>query len=421
MIYCLQRELLGLVWTRCPAWCVEPPREPSVPRVNVCTQGKDAETPGRLVKNLLVVQLPQAPPRYLSGFNGARRLPRLSAPQVSMGKLQSKPSVRPPHKYRVESPACVLGEASVRHFPRVHRDAVASLALLGPGLSLSGSKDCTVVLFDWERGELSARLLGHARDVTKVACVPGGTHVFSASRDRTACMWHRAHPADGPVATFSGHELVLTGLSLNHDGSVLCTGSRDNALCFWDVDTGVCVRRASLPRNLVTDLCWVPGSALVAQASEDKTVRLWDSRTAQVSVLFPPKCHIQTSCAVSPSATHLLSTSAGVNAEGCEATLWDGRQPCGAVREFHGHSQSSSSCCFLPGGLLGTASHDGTARVWELHATECVCVAILGGPLTAMCSGGDGRILCGGFHSGVHVLELISSHGPTALRTLARF
>ncbi|XP_032825636.1 WD repeat-containing protein 31 isoform X3 [Petromyzon marinus] len=298
---------------------------PCVPRVNVCIQGKNAETPGRLVKNL-----PQAPPRYLSGFNGARRLPRLSVPQVAMGKLQSKPSVRP-HKYRVESPACALGEASVRHFPRVHRDAVASLTLLGPALSLSGSKDCTVVLFDWERGELCARLLGHTRDVTKVACVPGGTHVFSASRDRTACMWHRAHPADGPVASFSGHELVLTGLSLNHDGSVLCTGSRDNALCFWDVDTGVCVRRASLPRNLVTDVCWVPGSALVAQTSEDKTVRLWDSRTAQVSVLFPPKCHIQTSCAASPGATQLLSTSAGVNAEGCEATYRPALWPCGRV------------------------------------------------------------------------------------------
>ena len=35
------------------------------------------------------------------------------------------------------------------------------------------------------------------------------------------------------------------------DASQLCTGSRDNTVCKWDTETGECLGRAAISRNLV--------------------------------------------------------------------------------------------------------------------------------------------------------------------------
>lgn len=103
------------------------------------------------------------------------------------------------------------------------------------------------------------------------------------------------------------------------DGRKLCTGSRDNWMCLWDIESAKCEHRHNISRNLVgafisafvpkhepvkkhqplhffssyfyraisvrwklfcvfvsfqvTHVCWVPASFSVVQTSEDKTIR----------------------------------------------------------------------------------------------------------------------------------------------------
>lgn len=82
------------------------------------------------------------------------------------------------------------------------------------------------------------------------------------------------------------------------DGRKLCTGSRDNWMCLWDIESAKCEHRHNISRNLVstsaqfyldhphsvfssffslfvqvTHVCWVPGSSSVVQTSEDKMIR----------------------------------------------------------------------------------------------------------------------------------------------------
>lgn len=56
-------------------------------------------------------------------------------------------------------------------------------------------------------------------------------------------------------------------------GKKLCTGSRDNFVHLWDVETGDCIKQSGKTRNLVTHICWAHGQPAVAQTSEDKSVR----------------------------------------------------------------------------------------------------------------------------------------------------
>ncbi|XP_042642749.1 WD repeat-containing protein 31 isoform X2 [Tyto alba] len=260
----------------------------------------------------------------------------------------------------------------------------------------------------------------------EVTCALDSNRVFSASRDKTVMMWE-PHRTSGPSQHFPGHDLVVTGLAVSPDASQLCTGSRDNTVCKWDTETGECLGRAAISRNLVTHLCWVPGEPYVIQTSEDKTIRLWDSRELQVAHAFPAKRHIQTCCDASRDGRYCLSSSSGSAGEGGEATLWDLRQTRNQVREYKGHFQTTTSCVFLPRGpalapSIATSSYDSTVKVWDRDTGARLATLCLegSGPLTSLAVCDSSTLLCATFNSGIHVLRL-SDGADLALEEVAAF
>ncbi|KFU87132.1 WD repeat-containing protein 31 [Chaetura pelagica] len=308
-----------------------------------------------------------------------------------MGKLQSKNSFTAT-KYRADGSAGELGacRATQQHSQAVTSPAVTSVAALQPDLCVSGGRDKSVSVCSWRSGAELHRFTGHQREVTKVTSASDSSRVFSASRDKTAMMWE-LHRNSGPSQHFPGHDLVVTGLAVSPDASQLCTGSRDNTVCKWDIETGECLARATISRNLVTHLCWVPGEPYVVQSSEDKTI----------------------------------SSSGGCSGEGAEATLWDLRQSRRPLCEYQGHLQTTSSCVFLPGGpalppSVATSSHDSTVKVWDRDTGACLATLCLegAGPLASLAACASSMLLCASSNSGIHLLQLSEER---ALQEVAAF
>ncbi|XP_048857626.1 WD repeat-containing protein 31 isoform X1 [Brienomyrus brachyistius] len=344
-----------------------------------------------------------------------------------MGKLQSK------IRRRSDLYRATRGEVPERgpvteaaQYDPAHSDTINCITTLDCDLSVSGGCDQAVVVYDWRAGRLCQAFHGHSREVTKVRCVPGSSRIFSASRDKSALMWDLTC-GDDPVQEFCGHELVVNGLAVSPDGSQLCTGSRDNSMCLWDIESGECLQRKTISRNLVTHVCWVPGTHSIVQTSEDKAIRVWDSRSWQVANTFPAKQYIQTHCDVSSSSHYLLSSSNGFGGHGCEATLWDLRQPGCKVVEYRGHLQSTACCVFLPATpgashMVATSSHDCSVKIWDQNTAACLCTLTLdgSGPLLSLAPCEVGSLLCASFNTGIHLLHLSLSAGPE-LREVARF
>nr|XP_008539993.1 PREDICTED: WD repeat-containing protein 31 isoform X5 [Equus przewalskii] len=351
---------------------------------------------------------------------------------AAMGKLQSK--LR--HStYKYSRPDGIIEERTqtnaFQEYSPAHVDTVSVVAALNSDLCVSGGKDKTVVAYNWKTGNVVKRFKGHEREVTKVSCVHKSDQFFSASRDRTVMMWD-LHGSVQPRQHFSGHAMVVTGVAVSPDSSQLCTGSRDNSLLLWDVGTGQCVERAAVSRNLlcffqVTHLCWVPREPYVLQTSEDKTIRLWDSRGLQVAHQFPTKQHIQTYCEASEDGHMCISCSSGFGGEGCEATLWDLRQTRNRICEYKGHFQTVASCVFLPRALalmpvVATSSHDCRVKIWNRDTGACLSTLSLdgSGPLTSLAVGDTRSLLCASFSRGIHLLRV--DHGPgLELREVAAF
>ncbi|NXC44468.1 WDR31 protein, partial [Penelope pileata] len=345
---------------------------------------------------------------------------------AAMGKLQSKISFHTA-KYGADSPVEEPGPGrGAQRCSPVHADAVTCVAAAQAELCLSGGQDKDVVVSRWSSGAVLQRFVGHEHEVTKVTCTPASNRVFSASRDKAAMMWD-LHGTAGPTQRFLGHDLVVTGLAVSPDAAQLCTGSRDNAVCKWDVETGERLCRAAVSRNVVTDLCWVPGEPYVVQMSEDKTIRVWDSRELRVAHAFPGKRHIQTSCDVSGDGRYCLSCSSGSAGEGCEATLWDLRQTRSQVREYRGHLQTAASCIFLPRGpalgpCIATSSYDSKVKVWDQDTGACLATTCLegAGPLASLAACDSSTLLCASFKAGIRVLRL-SHRAELELEEVAAF
>uniref|UniRef100_A0A8D0MYB7 WD repeat domain 31 n=1 Tax=Sus scrofa TaxID=9823 RepID=A0A8D0MYB7_PIG len=321
---------------------------------------------------------------------------------AAMGKLQSKLK----HStYRYSSPDGFIKERmqtkAFQQYSPAHVDAVSVVAALNSDLCVSGGKD-------------------------KIACIHKSNQFFSASRDKMVMMWELQGPSQ-PRQQFSGHAMVVTGLAVSPDSSQLCTGSRDNTLLLWDVGTGQCVEKASVSRNLVTHLCWVPREPYILQTSEDKTIRLWDSRGLQIAHTFPAKQHIQTYCEVSEDGHRCISCSSGFGGEGCEATLWDLRQTRNRICEYKGHFQTVASCVFLPRALasmpvIATSSHDCKVKIWNEDTGVCLFTLSLdgSGPLTSLAVADTISLLCASFSRGIHLLRVDHSRG-LELREVAAF
>ncbi|XP_032759157.1 WD repeat-containing protein 31 isoform X1 [Rattus rattus] len=337
---------------------------------------------------------------------------------ASMGKLQSKLRYS---TYLYSRPDGIIEErvqtkASQEYIP-AHVDTVSVVAALNSDLCISGGKDKTAVVYNWKTGHVVGRFIGHEREITKIACIPKSNQFFSASRDKTVLMWD-LQGSSQPRQQLSGHAMVVTGLAVSPDSSQLCTGSRDNSLLLWDVGTGQCVERASVSRNLVTHLCWVPREPYVVQTSEDKTIRLWDCRGLQMAHVFPTKQHIQTHCEVSVDGHTCVSCSSGFGGEGCEATLWDLRQTRERMCEYKGHFQTVASCVFLPKStalmpMIATSAHDSKVKIWNQDTGACLSTLSLdgSGPLTSLAVGDITSLLCASFYRGVHLLRMDHSRG----------
>ena len=102
-----------------------------------------------------------------------------------------------------------------------HTSWVTAVAVLADGRrALSGSRDCTLRLWDLATGETLRTLEGHTRSVNAVAVLADGSCALSGSADNTLRLWDlvageclaefMADAAIGCVA-FAWNDLIVAG------------------------------------------------------------------------------------------------------------------------------------------------------------------------------------------------------------------
>lgn len=110
---------------------------------------------------------------------------------------------------------------------------------------------------------------------------------------------------------------------------------------------------------------------IVASASTDRTVRLWDLDTGAPSHRLAGHRDWVHAVALDRVGGRLVALTGSSD---CQARLWDvdSGEP---LHVFTGHKGWVRAAAFVPGEERGvTAAHDGTVRVWDLDKGRCVRV-----------------------------------------------
>ena len=79
-------------------------------------------------------------------------------------------------------------------------------------------------------------------------------------------------PCDNPLLFFQ-----TTSCDFSSDGRLLAATSCDTVFCVWEKDTGILLHRVSGHTDWVFDVKFSPNLMYLITASQDHTVRIWDS------------------------------------------------------------------------------------------------------------------------------------------------
>ncbi len=315
-----------------------------------------------------------------------------------------------------------------------HTDWVRSIAFHPNGEILaSGGADNRVILWDVQDPSnpslVAPPLGGHSNLVYSVAfSLPDGELLASTGGDKTIRLWDVSDPA-APVQVGTplvGHSAVIQSVTFSPDGTML-SASDDGTVAVWNPTATQHLARVLRGHTQpVQDVAFSPNGTLVASASNDGTIRLWDTRNKnEFRPLGEPlqgKAEVeQNTVAFSPDGRILAS--AGMTDS---ITLWDLTEPGNAQMlgdPLTGHNDWISTLAFHPtANILASASGDTTIRLWDIR--DPTSVKPYGEPLAghtdmviSLAFNGDGTILAsGGGDKSIILWDTVTQERKTTLR-----
>ncbi|WP_409073762.1 NACHT and WD repeat domain-containing protein [Micromonospora chalcea] len=196
--------------------------------------------------------------------------------------------------------SALVGEMTEHHAPVA---AVCPIVIGGETLVASAGDDQAIRLWHPQTGTVRAVLLGHVTRawVTALATVrwPEVEALASADKSGTVMLWGGG---DTPVWTRQGHQDAVTALCglVVAGRRMLASASADHTIRLWDAEWGEPVDVFTGHTAAVTGLSLVRvgGRDLLASTSRDRTVRIWDPSTGRALHTIPVYHPALTCCTV---------------------------------------------------------------------------------------------------------------------------
>jgi WD40 repeat protein len=283
-----------------------------------------------------------------------------------------------------------------------HTGRVRSVAVTSDGRrAISGSDDCTVKVWNLERGSEERTLTGHGDWIRRVAVVPSKQHAISVSDDRTLRVWDLDSGTE--IQRIKVYFDALTALATTPDGTSAVTGSHRYALKVWDLERGAEIATLKGHKEQIHDVAVAPDGKYAVSASADctlkvwnlsngaeertlkghtapvhavaissdgkrivslgadDTLRVWDLHTGEETRHIGRHAYWATGIALTPDGAHAISAF-----ENCALKSWDLDRGI-EVNTYKGHTDWINAVALTPDGHHAiSGSDDNTVRVWDL-------------------------------------------------------
>jgi len=212
--------------------------------------------------------------------------------------------------------------------------------------AVSGSRDCSVVVWDMASGAPANVMKGHTYQVNNVA-VDGAGRVVSASLDKTLRVWN---PASAESSVLAGHEGPVLCCMFLPTGEIL-SGGGDHTVRRW-LD-GKCTSVIKAHSDSVRGLAEFPGIGFVT-ASHDQTLKIWADDGRCIAELVGHQAIVYSAAVVNSAV--VVSGS-----EDNTCRIW---RPDGTCLQVLQHPSCVWDVAGLPNGDIVTACGDHQAYIW---------------------------------------------------------
>jgi WD40 repeat protein len=115
---------------------------------------------------------------------------------------------------------------------------------------------------------------GHSECVFSVAFSSDGKYLVSGSKDNTIKLW--GVESQQELATLHGHSNRVISVVFSPDGKYLASGSYDETIRLWNVESRKEVAALQGHTREVTAVAYSPDGSRLASSSLDKMVKLWN-------------------------------------------------------------------------------------------------------------------------------------------------
>src|SRR5439155_1715354 len=203
----------------------------------------------------------------------AKKRERLKPEQIALIKAWIDAGAKPPTEVKIRELVTPKIEPKVPP-----RKAVNAIAYQPARKLIAVARYGEVELRSAETRAIVRTLHGHRGNVNAVTFSPDGKFLYAAGGEAGWLGEVRQWDLNdwNLFYVFEGHKDAIYSLAVSPDGKTLATGSYDQKIKLWNVETDEETKTLSGHNGAVFGLSFRPDGKILASASADRTVKLWD-------------------------------------------------------------------------------------------------------------------------------------------------
>ncbi|NEQ75681.1 MAG: WD40 repeat domain-containing protein [Okeania sp. SIO2C9] len=245
------------------------------------------------------------------------------------------------------------------------------------------------------------RLIGHNGRVYSVSISNDGKKIVSGSSDNTIKVWNLE--TGELIRTLTGHDRPVNSVSISNDGKKIVSGSGDNTIKVWNLETGKEIRTLTGHNGWVYSVSISNDGKKIVSGSSDNTIKVWNLETGkEIRTLTGHNGRVY-SVSISNDGKKIISGS-----DDKTIKVWNlekGKE----IRTLTGHDRSVHSVSISNDGhTIVSGSSDNTIKVWNLETgKEIRTLTGPNGEVYSVSISNDGHtIVSGGLGNTVKVWNL---------------
>ncbi len=203
-----------------------------------------------------------------------------------------------------------------------------------------------------------------------VATSPTASDIFAtAGFDGTIKLWlqNQGDNSKELISILSGHNSTITQIQYSPDGKLLASASADNTIKLWNAETGKLITTLSGHKAGVNSIVFSYDEKLLVSGSEDNTVKIWDLTTKKLIYTLTEHTDGIKTVAISPDNKYIATA-------GYDKTIKIWNRKGKFLQSIDAHNLAITSLQFIfdkkkSEYLLASGSWDNTIKLWSVQSS----------------------------------------------------